>query len=1390
MEAAFDFPLGSYSALNKSFTKLHVEVGGRAAAVGNNKSLLVYTLEDPGAKGAHARSQDEDDLQKRGIVYRYKDEAKRLFAIRFNPHHNRRMHLASAKGQLVHIWNLEDKDDASGSTRGVTTLRQIMTANVMDICWSRFNENLLAAGDCLWDTRSANLVQAWKVPGGDSRDLTTQVSFNRKNEHLLASSQVNQVYIWDTRKGQKPIDTIPVSLPTEHVTSLDWSSKSEYDLLTSGGENFSLWRVDSAKAKQVASRGSTSSKRQGTSVLLKKRKWSQPVKKVLFAPVGQAAITVSRGFFEGKQELQTIKMWSIPSQDLRLVATFEAGVSPIVGVSWRSTDDGYQVASLDAADHLRLHNVEKLDFESPGKDLPAGDSSGGRDYGSTAGSESLETSATSNAPVIRKEILPVVWSLSEPHNSAPFKMAIETTSDIPVRELLQVENFARRGGFGSVRSLDLQVAQKCISLVMDARAEATRPPTAHEAEPLGIRDHRDREPGTEEAPHTPKGGTYLVQATSWLRVTARVQPGHWSREANATVELAAEQGPVFSAPRDLATVVCEDPLDEATVKRMQAAADEVMRRPLKTGKSRLEACLVRVRRDLDACVRDAANQAAGVVVGEESLSQRGLQASLPTWQAFAGNGIDGSASAEGTLANPESRASLSDDENIPCPRRFGATFAANGTLVVFCSSMKAVRAGRKHAEGSSQQVVYAYPRTYGCLKKSLEEALDNDGDETSRGGESQQPHRSLVADNGHSWFRPAWGDELDDASEYQDDGTYDLDRSSTEEVFVEEDSEASKSDAAITDTTRLPISHPDHSLGAGLGPPSERDGDERQSQDDPAGATDMDVEGELPWTPKFDKVFLLDCTGFLPGSPFLAAFYKLGPVRQPAAHGQSTVTSPFSSGERDRRQEKGEQPYFVHYSGPGPGPGSDTSVSSGGRSRRDSLMSGLGISSGMPPPISVPQRRPSATLENTVRSGGPGRRPSMDGGQVSELEDVAEQPVDGTSVNVTPPRAIPGAGGDSGVLLSPGATMKPSSAHGHRTRQRLGKRRQHQQFSRSPASSVDFDALYLRLGALAPTSPADTAGPASTSPPMSDFGMDLGQSSASHGQATVNRSRSFSGGTSLLFGERVGDGQLAAQLGLSGRGRHSSTDSPTAFHAAGVGVRPRSLRGDPSHKAIAEEDKVEIPTVGQLCRHNVRVAAARNCAELASVWALLAEASARGESTRRENSGVGKLLDARRLPRWGTSSALLTSRILTHHETCADPQTLASVASVVGSGSRDGGCADGLPQGGDHMASCDRYIESYAERCGQWGAEGERAETVSHQTEPNDHPASGVQHLGVRRPHDTANPICSVCGTLVRGRPLLCPRCGHGGHSKHIAAWFELERECPACDCRCWEEIC
>lgn len=44
----------------------------------------------------------------------YKNEQQRVNAIRWNPHHHRRMHLASAKGRDVIVWHLEDTASPSG----------------------------------------------------------------------------------------------------------------------------------------------------------------------------------------------------------------------------------------------------------------------------------------------------------------------------------------------------------------------------------------------------------------------------------------------------------------------------------------------------------------------------------------------------------------------------------------------------------------------------------------------------------------------------------------------------------------------------------------------------------------------------------------------------------------------------------------------------------------------------------------------------------------------------------------------------------------------------------------------------------------------------------------------------------------------------------------------------------------------------------------------------------------------------------------------------------------------------------------------------------------------------------------------------------------------------
>ncbi|KAK6632142.1 hypothetical protein RUM44_007172 [Polyplax serrata] len=48
---------------------------------------------------------------------------------------------------------------------------------------------------------------------------------------------------------------------------------------------------------------------------------------------------------------------------------------------------------------------------------------------------------------------------------------------------------------------------------------------------------------------------------------------------------------------------------------------------------------------------------------------------------------------------------------------------------------------------------------------------------------------------------------------------------------------------------------------------------------------------------------------------------------------------------------------------------------------------------------------------------------------------------------------------------------------------------------------------------------------------------------------------------------------------------------------------------------------------------------------------------------------------------------------------------------------------------------------------------------------------------------------CSLCRILVRGSSNFCFVCGHGGHTRHMVAWFETETQCPTgCGCQCLTE--
>lgn len=45
---------------------------------------------------------------------------------------------------------------------------------------------------------------------------------------------------------------------------------------------------------------------------------------------------------------------------------------------------------------------------------------------------------------------------------------------------------------------------------------------------------------------------------------------------------------------------------------------------------------------------------------------------------------------------------------------------------------------------------------------------------------------------------------------------------------------------------------------------------------------------------------------------------------------------------------------------------------------------------------------------------------------------------------------------------------------------------------------------------------------------------------------------------------------------------------------------------------------------------------------------------------------------------------------------------------------------------------------------------------------------------------------CVLCLEKVNGMITFCPRCGHGGHQKHLNDWFSINEMCPTgCGCNC-----
>ncbi|KAL7412467.1 WD40-repeat-containing domain protein [Mrakia frigida] len=160
----------------------------------------------------------------------------------WNPSSTRPRSVVSTSAQKLLLWDL-----GLPSHRAISREVDAHTRAISDINWAVFNPDVVATAGIdgwikCWDVRTsmdkdAGRFSAW---GWGS----TQVKWNRKEEHIVASSHDNKVLIWDRRMGSIPVTRIRAH--SAKIYGIDWSREAGDEIVTcSLDKTIKLWNISS-----------------------------------------------------------------------------------------------------------------------------------------------------------------------------------------------------------------------------------------------------------------------------------------------------------------------------------------------------------------------------------------------------------------------------------------------------------------------------------------------------------------------------------------------------------------------------------------------------------------------------------------------------------------------------------------------------------------------------------------------------------------------------------------------------------------------------------------------------------------------------------------------------------------------------------------------------------------------------------------------------------------------------------------------------------------------------------------------------------------------------------------------------------------------------------------
>ncbi|KAK4047078.1 hypothetical protein OIV83_005641 [Microbotryomycetes sp. JL201] len=252
-----DQPVGSMS----------ISPANRDVALGGRKGLWIVDLQNP-----------YDPPR-----YLPHDSAWEVADVQWSPFPARSEWVASTSAHQAIVYNLSFSP--SFATSAVEHRLQAHARGVTDINWSPGSPDVLAT--CALD----GWVYAWDLRAGyGSRNAAgggrkpvwgvcawsssaTQVKWNRREPHIVASAHDNKVLVWDDRMGAAPLTEIQGH--SAKIYGIDWSRKDPKKLVTcSLDKSFKSWNIDH------------------TSTSLLSVHTSSPVWRARFLPFGEGVLTL------------------------------------------------------------------------------------------------------------------------------------------------------------------------------------------------------------------------------------------------------------------------------------------------------------------------------------------------------------------------------------------------------------------------------------------------------------------------------------------------------------------------------------------------------------------------------------------------------------------------------------------------------------------------------------------------------------------------------------------------------------------------------------------------------------------------------------------------------------------------------------------------------------------------------------------------------------------------------------------------------------------------------------------------------------------------------------------------------------------------------------------